>query len=272
ATPGTSTVAFNGTLATPTSWSATSITVPVPTGATTGNVVVTVGVLASNGVPSSVPTPAPSITSLTPTSAPAGTPVTIAGANFGATKGTSTIAFNGTLATPTAWSATSITVPVPTGATTGNVVVTVGGLTSNAVPFTVTAPALGVTVDAVGPSAAGASVSSGTTLSWSHTVSPTGSNLLLTVAVAVGRTPDTGLALSVTYNGVPMTSAGLVHSNNQNAGLVQMFYLPAPAPGAHTVQVTLSGGSADLEAGSVSFTGVDQTTPVRNIASRFGSG
>src|SRR5262247_4019883 len=35
------TVAFNGTLATPTAWSASSITVPVPSGATTGNVVVT---------------------------------------------------------------------------------------------------------------------------------------------------------------------------------------------------------------------------------------
>src|SRR5713226_6795049 len=50
ATQGTSTVKFNGTAATPTSWSATSIVVPVPTGATTGNVVVTVGGVASNGV------------------------------------------------------------------------------------------------------------------------------------------------------------------------------------------------------------------------------
>jgi len=49
ATQGTSTVKFNGTTATPTSWSATSIVVPVPTGATTGNVVVTVGGVASNG-------------------------------------------------------------------------------------------------------------------------------------------------------------------------------------------------------------------------------
>ena len=40
ATEGTSTVTFNGTAATPSSWCATSILVPVPTGATTGNVVV----------------------------------------------------------------------------------------------------------------------------------------------------------------------------------------------------------------------------------------
>ncbi len=50
ATRGTSTVKFNGTAGTATTWSATSITVPVPSGATTGNVVVTVGGVASNGV------------------------------------------------------------------------------------------------------------------------------------------------------------------------------------------------------------------------------
>ncbi len=49
-TQGTSIAAFNGTTATPSSWSATSITVPVPTGATSGNLVVTVGGIASNGV------------------------------------------------------------------------------------------------------------------------------------------------------------------------------------------------------------------------------
>src|SRR5260370_19236452 len=47
---GTSTVAFNGTAATPTLWSNTSITVPVPIGAKTGAVVVTVGGAASSGV------------------------------------------------------------------------------------------------------------------------------------------------------------------------------------------------------------------------------
>jgi hypothetical protein len=46
---GTSTVTFNGTAATPTSWGSGSITVPVPSGATTGNVVVAVGGAVSNG-------------------------------------------------------------------------------------------------------------------------------------------------------------------------------------------------------------------------------
>jgi hypothetical protein len=45
---GGSTVTFNGTSGTPSSWGATSIVVPVPTGATTGSVIVTVGGLSSN--------------------------------------------------------------------------------------------------------------------------------------------------------------------------------------------------------------------------------
>ena len=57
ATQGTSTIKFNGTTATPTSWSATGIVVPVPAGATSGNVVVTVGGLASNGVSLTVTVP-----------------------------------------------------------------------------------------------------------------------------------------------------------------------------------------------------------------------
>jgi RHS repeat-associated protein len=53
-TQGSSTVSFNGTTASPTNWSATSITALVPNGATTGNVVVTVGGAGSNGVGFSV--------------------------------------------------------------------------------------------------------------------------------------------------------------------------------------------------------------------------
>src|SRR5712691_2045199 len=136
-TQGTSTVKFNGTEATPTSWSATSIVASVPSGATSGNVTVTVGGQTSNGVTFTVTVPAPNITSLSVTSGPVGTPVTITGTNFGTTQGTSTVKFNGTAATPTSWSATSIVAPVPSGATTGNVVVTVGGVASNGVPFTV---------------------------------------------------------------------------------------------------------------------------------------
>ena len=135
---GTSTVEFNETeVATYTSWSGTSITVPVPANATTGPVVVTVGGEASNGVTFTVGTD-PVISSVRPASGPIGTTVAIAGANFGASKGTSRVEFNGAEATPANWSDTAITVAVPMGAATGNVVVTVDGTPSNGVAFTVT--------------------------------------------------------------------------------------------------------------------------------------
>jgi hypothetical protein len=158
-TRGASTVTFNGTAAAPTSWSATSIVVPVPGGATSGPVVVTVGGVVSNSLGFTVTVPAPILTSLTPSSGAAGTPVTISGSNFGSTRGASTVTFNGTSATPTSWSSTSIAVPVPSGATTGPVVVTVGGIASNSLTFTVAAPgAITLTqhgsIDAGGTSAA----------------------------------------------------------------------------------------------------------------------
>ena len=155
ASQGASTVRFNGTAATPTAWSATSITAPVPGGATTGNVIVTVGGVASNGVSFTVIVPTPSITSLNPTSGLIGTSVTITGTNFGASQGPSTVTFNGIATSPTSWSATSIAAPVPNGATTGNVIVTVSGVASNVVLFTVTSPgptlsSLGLTQGPVG--------------------------------------------------------------------------------------------------------------------------
>jgi len=68
ATQGTSAVKFNGTAATPTSCSATSIVAPVPSGATTGSVAVTVGGVASNGVTFTVQTDttAPTVTITAP--------------------------------------------------------------------------------------------------------------------------------------------------------------------------------------------------------------
>ncbi|HPT28808.1 MAG TPA: IPT/TIG domain-containing protein, partial [Bryobacteraceae bacterium] len=50
ASQGTSSVRFNGTTATVTGWSATSISASVPPGATTGNVIVTINGYSSNGV------------------------------------------------------------------------------------------------------------------------------------------------------------------------------------------------------------------------------
>jgi hypothetical protein len=135
---GTSTIKFNGTTATATTWTTTSIVTTVPTGATTGNVVVTVSGTASNGKSFTV-VAAPSITSLSITTGAVGAAVTLTGTNFGSSQGTGTVKFNGTTATVSTWSATSIAVTVPSGATTGNVVVFASGVNSNGKSFTVVA-------------------------------------------------------------------------------------------------------------------------------------
>jgi IPT/TIG domain len=143
-TQGSSTVAFNGTPATPTSWGSkgTSIGVKVPAAATSGNVVVTVGGVASNGVALTV---VPTLNVPSPSSGPVTTPavntsVTITGTGFGSAEPpNSSITFNGTaVSAPTSWSAASIVVPVPLGATSGSVIVTINGVASNARTFTVT--------------------------------------------------------------------------------------------------------------------------------------
>jgi RHS repeat-associated protein len=134
---GSSTVEFNGSTATVTSWGTTSIAVTVPAGATTGSVVVNVGGVNSNGISFTV-VPAPTLASLSITSGMVGEVVTVSGANFGSTQGSGILTFNGTAATATSWSASSIVVKVPSGATTGNVVVTADGVASNGMAFTVT--------------------------------------------------------------------------------------------------------------------------------------
>ncbi|MBI2264669.1 MAG: IPT/TIG domain-containing protein [Armatimonadetes bacterium] len=57
ATPGQSTVSFNGVSASVNSWSSTQIICTVPAGATSGNVVVTVGGVTSNGVSFTISNP-----------------------------------------------------------------------------------------------------------------------------------------------------------------------------------------------------------------------
>jgi hypothetical protein len=125
---------------------------------------------------------------------------------------------------------------------------------------------MAVAVDAIGPGASGQTNGinpPGVALTWSHTC--TGTNLLLVVGVNCTVNPDTGLSTTATYNAVSMTSLGVVHSGGSTSGYVQFFYLINPASGANNVVVTAAGstgGAVDYGGGSISFTGVHQTTPL----------
>jgi hypothetical protein len=237
ATQGSSTVTFNGTTATATAWSSTSIDTTVPAGTTTGNVVVTVGGSASNGLPFTV-TPPPSITTVNPNAGPIGTVVNVSGANFGPTVGTrnSNLLFNGIAARTTSWSDTLIVAPVPAAATSGNVVVSVGGVNSNGMPYTVTPgpniASLSPTAGAVGTSitinGAGFGASQGTsTITFNGTAAtPTGwSDTSIVAPVPSGATTGNVVVTAggIASNGVPFTvnassSFKLVQHASKDAG------------------------------------------------------
>ncbi len=237
ATQGASTVAFNGTSATPTSWSAASIVVPVPAGATTGNVVVTVSGLASAGAGFMV-LPTPSIASLSPASAAVGAPVTITGVNFGATQAASTVTFNGTPATPTSWSATAIAVTVPQGATTGNVVATVNAVASAGAAFTVlpvsVSPKLAAVVVATQTQQFAASVSGSSGVTWSVDGVPGGNATVGTIS-----------------------AAGL--------------YSPPSTAGTHTVTATSVANSTESASASIAVTDLAGVFTHHNDLSRDGA-
>ncbi len=144
-TPANNTVKFNGTTATVTASTATSITTTVPSGATTGKITVTVGGNTATSATNFTVTGSslPTITSFTPTSGNVGTSVTITGTNFSATPASNLVKFNGTTAVVTASTTTSITTSVPPGATTGKITVRVSGNTAtSATNFTVTGSSL----------------------------------------------------------------------------------------------------------------------------------
>jgi phage tail sheath gpL-like len=262
-TQGSSTVTFNGTAATPSSWSAASIVVPVPAGATTGNVVIVVLGQTSAGVLFTV---SPSISSLSPTAGAVGTPVTISGANFGAIQGSGKVIFNGTVATPTSWSPTRIVAPVPVGATTGNVVVTVGGLASNGVSFTVGAtPGKGSTTIAgferskiINPCPPPRSCP--VTIFDSGTVSVTVNGVAVSVSYGQSSTPTTlATALASAVNAsttIPVTataSGGVVSLTAKTAGAATNYSFSCSA--ATNDATNFPGGSFSCTASGSALTG-----------------
>jgi hypothetical protein len=109
-----------------------------------------------------------------------------------------------------------------------------------------------------------------TTPSFSHT-HPTVSDDLLVVVVhgmrfQPGNVPFTVSA--VTYNGSALTQlvSRQGYTTNRNF-TVAIWYTTTPATGANTVAVTLSTDVSRVVMQAISFSGVDQTTPMTSISS-----
>jgi YD repeat-containing protein len=227
-----------GTNGAPTSWSDTSIVVPVPPGAITGPVTLWAAGQMSNSVNFTV---TPSLTRISPSFSSVGSLVNLRGYNFGSSQGSSTVTFNGISTSPVSWANNSVVVPVPTGATNGPVIVTVGGYSSNQVIFTVSPaisnffPVSGTVGTAVTINGSNFGTSQGTSMvlfngvpstptSWSNTTLvapvPTGALTGLLTVVVNGASTN-GLVFTVTpvisaispNSGVSGTAVSILGSN-----------------------------------------------------------
>jgi hypothetical protein len=128
-------VKFNGTTATVTSATSTSLVATAPVAGSSGAITVTtLGGTATGPVFTYLQ--APTITGISPASAAKGASVTITGTNFDATVANDAVNFNGTAATVTSATVSQLVVTVPAGGSSGNVTVTTSGGTSNAFAFT----------------------------------------------------------------------------------------------------------------------------------------
>ena len=107
------------------------------------------------------------------------------------------------------------------------------------------------------PVAFDAATRSLTGLTFNHTCS--GTNRYLTVQIQIVGSTVTGT--NVTYNGVPMT----LISRQVNTNATEIWGLVNPTPGTNVVAITLSGAATTAQ-GAVSFTNVDQTTPLGTTA------
>ena len=174
---GTFTVRFNGSGASFTVLSATSISAVVPAGATTGTISLAtpIGATSSAGT-FVVGVPFPSISGLSPSGGPVGTVLTLTGHNL---LGTSSVLFGGTPAAFTVLNATTATATVPNGLGLGLAVVTLttpgGSCSFNGFTVMVAAPVITSISPTSGPEG---------TL-----VYLTGLNLLGTINVSYGAMP-----------------------------------------------------------------------------------
>lgn len=105
---------------------------------------------------------------------------------------------------------------------------------------------------------------SATSYSAPFSVTAGGSNLVTFIAITWDGTAS-GVVATPTYGGQNMTSCGSPSTSGTNGGeALQWFYLVNPPTGSNTLAFSISNTPAEIYVNMISFTGVDQTTPVRS--------
>jgi prepilin-type N-terminal cleavage/methylation domain-containing protein len=128
----------------------------------------------------------------------------------------------------------------------------------------------GATVVGFTPASTGSATAGATGITISHTVA--GSNRLMLVGVSINN-DNFETVTGVTWNGTEnLTLVGSeAGTNDGEDGRVEIWSLVAPSTGTHDVVITFSAALAqEAAAGVMTFTGVDQTTPLGTFASNAG--
>jgi hypothetical protein len=257
-TPSQNVVRFNGTLATVTASTATSITAVVPAGATSGLLSLTVSGITISSATNFTVLQTPTITSFSPSAGAIGASVTITGTNFSASP---TVFFNGISASVTTSNSTSITANIPVGATTGPISITTSGVTiSSASNFTIlptpiiesfspTSGAVGVSVTINGIDFS--SNPDDQVVKFNTTTAVVSASTATNITTSVPAGATTG-KISVTLNGVTIAS-----ENNFTVLATPSITSISPGSGAEGAVIILSGSnfSATPSDNVVSFNG-----------------
>jgi hypothetical protein len=120
-------------------------------------------------------------------------------------------------------------------------------------------------------SSSNSSASSGTTLSWSHTVSNQ-SNRVLVVGVTAEHSSSSCQASSVTYGGQSMTKITQNVAGTSTYQCSSLWYLLAPSAGTANVTVTYQSSITNKTAGAVGLYNVKQAAPDASNSSSSNSG
>ena len=107
----------------------------------------------------------------------------------------------------------------------------------------------------------------GTSETWTHTTS-TGSDRILIVGVTTRGDDGTAAPNGVTYDSVSMTK---IRDDSYSVSNSSLWRLVAPATGSNAIVVSWTTNAVRLVAGSMSFTGVDQTNPIDSDNGATGS-
>ncbi len=120
-------------------------------------------------------------------------------------------------------------------------------------------------------SAAIASATGVSSLSYSYTVNSNSSGILI---VTVEYFEPTVAVSTITYNSVSMTFLRKDNAPGATSIHTEIWYLLNPSTGSNTVAITMTGSLTVgqlMISGAVSYTGVDQTSPI-NAQNGSGSG